>query len=523
MAKKYKPVVLAVLDGFGVNIGNPESTWKHAQMPVFREMEKFYPFTTLQASGISVGLPWGEEGNSEVGHLTMGAGKALYHHLPRIITSIHDGSFFQNRAFLDAANFVKKGNGKFHIMGLLSSGSVHAYIDHLYALLDFLLQQKLERVYLHLFTDGKDAPTTESALFLRQLEERLSGRYPFAKIASLTGRYFAMDRDENWERIEKVYKCLTSGEGEVFKRAPTYIEESYAKGVTDELIPPACLAGKAGRIESGDAVIFFNYREDSERELTSAFVSNDFSGFRRERIGNLFFVTMTEYDKRFPVEVAFPPMDVEWPLARVVSEAGLKQLHVAETEKYAHVTYFFNGGKETPYPGEERILIPSPKSARFDQTPEMSAAKITDTILENWDKYDFILANFSNGDMVGHTGDFNATVKAIEVLDFSVGRLLGKALEAGGVMIITADHGNAEEKVYSASGEKRTKHTANPVPFFVAGQDFKLAAERPDAQILSKYMEVKGVLTDVAPTIMNLMGLKKPGEMTGVDLLPKIQ
>ncbi|QQG42742.1 MAG: 2,3-bisphosphoglycerate-independent phosphoglycerate mutase [Candidatus Giovannonibacteria bacterium] len=523
MAKKYKPVVLAVLDGFGVNIGNPESTWKHAQMPTFRELEKFYPFTTLQASGISVGLPWGEEGNSEVGHLTMGAGKALYHHLPRIITSIHDGSFFQNRAFLDASDFVKKGKGKFHIMGLLSSGSVHAYVDHLYALLDFCLRQKLERVYLHLFTDGKDAPTTEAALFLKQLEERLAGRYPFAKIASVTGRYFAMDRDENWDRVEKFYKCLTSGGGAVFKSASAYVEEHYAKGITDELIPPASLGSKESRIESGDAVIFFNYREDSERELTSAFVSNNFSGFPREKLGNLFFVTMTEYDKRFPAEVAFPPLDVAWPLARVISEAGLRQLHAAETEKYAHVTYFFNGGKETPYSGEERILIPSPKSARFDQTPEMSAAKITDTILENWEKYDFILANFANGDMVGHTGNFNATVKAIEVLDFSVGRLLGKALEAGGAMIIAADHGNAEEKVYSSSGEKRTKHTANPVPIFAAGKDFKLGAERSDREIFSRYMEVKGLLTDIAPTILSLMGLKKPAEMTGVDLLPKMK
>ncbi|OGF49144.1 phosphoglycerate mutase (2,3-diphosphoglycerate-independent) [Candidatus Giovannonibacteria bacterium RIFCSPLOWO2_12_FULL_44_25] len=526
MAKKYKPVVLAVLDGFGVNISNPESTWKYAKMPTFRELEKLYPFTTLQASGISVGLPWGEEGNSEVGHLTIGAGKPLYHHLPRIITSIHNGSFFQNQAFLDAVNFVKRGNdetGKLHLMGLFSSGSVHAYPDHLYALLDFCSRQKLERVYLHLFTDGKDAPTKEAAAFVRQLEERIGVRYPFAKIATLSGRNFAMDRDENWDRIEKVYKCLTAGDCLKFKDAAEYAESSYAEEITDELIPPAASDKKDGRIEAGDAVIFYNYREDSVRELTSAFVSDDFSGFPREKINNLFFVTMTEYDKRFPVTVAFPPLDVSWPVTRVISEAGLLQLHIAETEKYAHITYFFNGGKETPYSGEERILVPSPRSAHFDQTPEMSAAKITDTILENILKYDFVLVNFANGDMVGHTGNFEATVKAIETVDFSIGRLASKILEVGGALIITADHGNAEEKAYSASGEKRTKHTANPVPLFVIAEDLKNKKPRPDVEIFSRYTETKGVLTDVAPTLLGIMGLKKPADMTGVDLLPKIR
>ena len=521
MAKKYKPVVLAILDGFGVNISNPESTWKHAQMPTFRELEKFYPFTTLQASGISVGLPWGEEGNSEVGHLTIGAGKALYHHLPRIITSIHDGSFFQNQAFLDSAQFVKNNKSKMHFMGLLSSGSVHAYIDHLYALLDFCQRQKLERVYLHLFTDGKDAPTKEAGLFLRQLDERISAKYSFAKIVSITGRYFAMDRDENWGRIEKTYKCFTLGDCPIFKNAADYVAESYAKNISDELIEPAHL--KEGRIESGDAVIFYNYREDSERELTSAFVSNNFTGFTRQKLTDLFFVTMTEYDKRFPVAVAFPPLDISSPLAKIISDAGMKQLRVAETEKYAHVTYFFNGGRETPYLGEERILIPSPRVARFDETPEMSAAKVTETVLENLRKYDFILVNFANGDMVGHTGNFDATVKAIEVLDFSAGRLVSGVLGAGGAMILAADHGNAEEKVYSASGERRTKHTANPAPFFVIANELKRKTPRPDGEIFSSYMEAKGVLADIAPTILNLIGLKQPTEMTGINLLPKIK
>jgi len=527
MAKKYKPVVLAVLDGFGVS-QSPESTWKHADMPTFRELEKFYPFTTLQASGIAVGLPWGEEGNSEVGHLTIGAGKTLFHHLPRIITSIQNGSFFKNQAFLDAAKFIKEGNGKLHLMGLLSSGSVHAYIDHLYALLEFAKRENINSVYLHLFTDGKDAPIKEAAEFLKQLEQRLAAQYPFAKIATISGRFFAMDRDDQWDRIEKMYKCLVGGECGSFASPSEYVKQSYGENITDEHIEPACRQTgrpnepKESRIEAGDAVIFYNFREDSVRELTSAFVSNSFSGFPREKLNNLFFVTMTEYEKSLPAEVAFPPLDINLPLAKVMEEAGLKQLHIAETEKYAHVTYFFNGGTEKPFAGEERMLITSPKVAHFDEAPEMSAAKITDAILENIEKYDFILVNFANGDMVGHTGNFNATVKAIETLDFAIGRLVSRTLEAGGAIIITADHGNAEEKVY-ASGDKRTKHTANPVPFFVVAQDLKSSRPKPDAEIAERYGKVLGVLSDIAPTILSLMDLRKPAEMTGVDLLKKIK
>ncbi len=521
MVKKYKPVVLAVLDGFGVS-QLPESTWKHADMPTFKELEKFYPFTTLQASGIAVGLPWGEEGNSEVGHLTIGAGKTLFHHLPRIITSIQNGSFFKNQAFLDAANFIKEGKGKLHLMGLFSSGSVHAYIDHLYALLEFAKLEGINSVYLHLFTDGKDTQTEEAAEFLKQLEQRLDTEYQFAKIATISGRFFAMDRDDHWDRIEKMYKCLVGGECGSFASPSEYVRKSYEKNITDERIEPAKIESGEGRIEAGDAVIFYNFREDSVRELASALVSNGFTGFPREKLNNLFFVTMTEYEKRLPVEAAFPPLDINWPLAKVVGEAGLKQLHIAETEKYAHVTYFFNGGTEKPFAGEERMLIASPKVGHFDEAPEMSAAKITDAILENVQKYDFILVNFANGDMVGHTGNFNATIKAIEALDFSLGLVVAKVLEIGGAIIITADHGNAEEKVY-ASGEKRTKHTSNPVPFFVVSRDLKSPSPKPEEEIAARYGKVLGVLSDIAPTTLSLMDLRKPAEMTGVDLLPKIK
>lgn len=490
-------------------------------MPTFHELEKFFPFTTLQASGTATGLPWGEEGNSEVGHLTIGAGRPIFHHLPRIIMSIHDKSFFSNQALLDAANFAKTNNGKFHIMGLASSGSVHAYVDHLYALLEFATEQKLEKVYLHLFTDGRDAPTKEGAKFITQLEERLKSQYPATKIASIMGRDFAMDRDGHWDRIEKTYKCLTDKSGNEFASASAYIEASYEKGITDEFIEPATLPGNEGKISDGDAVVFYNFREDSVRELTSVFVSDDFSSFPREKLKNIFFVTMTEYDSKFPAHVAFPPLDIPWPLARVISEAGLTQLHVAETDKYAHVTYFFNGGKETPFKGEDRILVPSPHIAHFDETPEMSIEGICEEILKAIPKYDFILANFANGDMVGHTGNLDATIKAIESIDKTIAKIYPEILKAGGAMIITADHGNAEEKIYTRSGEKRTKHSSNPVPMYMLAADLKSKEPKSDNEIKTRYAETKGVISDVAPTVLALMGLSKKDEMVGIDLLPK--
>ena len=521
MAKKHKPVLLLILDGFGVTT-SPESTWKYANMPTFHEIEKFFPFTALQASGTATGLPWGEEGNSEVGHLTIGAGRPIFHHLPRIIMSIHNGTFFQNPAFLDASNFAKKNNGKFHIVGLFSSGSVHAYVDHLYSLLDFASEQKLQKVYLHLFTDGRDAQAKEGAKFVRQLESRMISQYPSAKIWSIMGRFFVMDRDGNWDRIEKAYNCLSGNCKNTFNSATDYIAESYVRGVTDEFVEPASLAGEEGKIASGDAVIFYNFREDSMREIISAFVAENFSEFNRKKISNLFVVTMTEYAKNLPVKVAFPPLDIPWPLARTIAEAGLKQLHIAETEKYAHVTYFFNGGKEDPYQGEDRILVPSPRIAKFDEEPGMSTEKITDEILSDLTKYDFILANFANCDMVGHTGNQEATVKAIESIDMALAKIYPKTLEIGGAIVITSDHGNAEEKIYSQSGEKRTKHTLNPVPMYVLASELKSNTPKTEEEIRARYNEVKGVLSDVAPTTLALMDLPKKEEMTGINLLPKI-
>jgi 2,3-bisphosphoglycerate-independent phosphoglycerate mutase len=522
-------MVLLVLDGFGVNPKAIESPWKSASHPTFEEIEKFWPFTILQASGLAVGLPWREEGNSEVGHLTMGSGRVIYNHLPRIIISIQDCSFFKNDAFLTAVKKTKEQNSVLHFVGLFSSGSVHSYADHLYALLNLAKINGVQKTYLHLFTDGRDASVQEGAKFVQQLEERLDKLYPKIKIASLIGRHYAMDRDGNWDRIEKTYRMLVDGEAkETFNgRSPSqYLESSYKKGIFDENIEPAVLvngSGEAeGRIKSGDSVIFFNFREDSMREIVRAFSEEEFDNFKRKKLKNVLFVTMTEYEKRLPVLVAFPPFDVSRPLARVISDAGLKQLHIAETEKYAHVTYFFNGGKEIPFPGEERILIPSPKTEHFDSTPEMSAEKVTNSVIDALGKYDFILANFANADLVGHTGNFSSTVEAFQVLDFSVGKIIPKVLEIGGAIVITGDHGNAEEKIYQFSGEKKTKHTINPVPFYLITADLRRKNSRSERDILKIYSNIAGVLTDVAPTILELMGLKKPEEMTGISLIDKL-
>lgn len=531
MAEDYKtkiniprrPVVLVILDGFGVNIKAPESTMRYAKRPTLETMEKFWPFTVLQASGIAVGLPWGKEGNSEVGHLTMGSGKVIFHHLPRIITAIQDGSFFENEALKKASGHVKEKNKAMHFMGLFSSGSVHAYVDHLYALLEFAKKEGLQKVYLHLFGDGRDAPVREMAKFLRQLEQRIEKQYPFAKIASVIGRDFSMDRDEDWKEIEVAYRLFVESKGNSYKAASIYVEDQYKKGTNDEFIEPAYLSDEnnqpIGRIEDGDAVVFYNYRADSARELTQSFIFEDFDKFKRPFLKELVFVTMTEYHKTYPALVSFPPLDIAWPLARIISHAGLKQVHIAETDKYAHVTYFFNGGKEKAYPGEDRILVPSPEVANFDEVPEMSADKVTDAIIDCLGKYDVIIANFANTDMVGHTGNFSASIKAIEVVDFSIGKIIPKVLEAGGVLIVTADHGNVEEKVYQQTGERRTEHTANPVPFYLVAEEIKSDTPREEADIVNKYKKTEGVLTDISPTIVEILGLAKPPEMTGKSLL----
>ena len=515
-----------ILDGFGVNPNLPDSTWKQARRPTMEDLEKFYPFTTLQASGPAVGLAWQESGNSEVGHLTIGSGRVIYTHLPRIIVAIQDGSFFENEALIKAAQHVKKNNSTLHFMGLFSTGSVHAYAEHVYALLDFAKKQEVPRVYLHLFTDGRDAPPEEAAGFFRKFSEVVLLKYPFAQITSVVGRHFAMDRDANWEQIEVAYNLVINGNGEPFDDAANHIEKQYAAGVTDEFINPGFLKDSAGnpvgRIQENDAVIFFNFREDSARELTEAFTSNSFDRFGITKIPNLLFVTMTKYSDKFTAEVAFPTLDVSRPLGRIIADAGLKQLHVAETEKYAHITYFFNGGEERPFPNEDRKLIPSPKHARYDEHPEMAARSVAEAVVTGIGEYDFILANLANTDMVGHTGNFEATVRAIEYVDEALGLIIPGALAAGGAVIVTSDHGNAEEKRYSETGRMRTKHTVNPVPFWFVAKEAKHQNVLGSSDIKSQYSKTEGVLSDIAPTILELMNLKKPEEMNGLSLLPKL-
>lgn len=524
---RHKPVVLLILDGVGVNTTDRETPFVAARMPMWHEMESYWPFTTLRASGVAVGLPWGEEGNSEVGHLTIGSGRVMYHHLPRIITAIHDGTFFTNDAFVRAAAYTKEKQSTLHLLGLFSTGSVHAYIDHLYALLDFAERSGVEDVCLHLFTDGRDSPPDEALFYLRHLQERMREKYPHARIVSLLGRHFAMDRDSNWDRVETAYNLLTQGKGETFTDPSAYLQHSYKESVFDEFVKPACLVdddGKPeGRIKPGDSVIFYNFREDSEREMVEAFLSNEYKHFDRKKVNDLFFVTMTEYDSVFPAVVAFPPIDIDHPLAEIISRADMKQIHIAETEKYAHVTYFFNGGKEKPYKGEERVLIPSVQTSHFNDMPTMSITEVTKAVIGAIPEYDFIVANFANGDMVGHTGDFDATIKAFEALDRALGEIIPQVIKAGGAVIVTADHGNAEEKRYHITAEPRTKHTTNPVPCFLVTEELRLHEPRSVEEVRRKYDLVEGVLTDVAPTILELLDLPKPADMIGVSLMEKLK
>ena len=527
MNKDYRPVILVIIDGFGVPEEKSISTWEAAKQPNFAEMEKHFPFTTLQASGIAVGLPWGESGNSEVGHLTIGAGKTIHNYLPRISSAIKDGSFFQNEAFVKSIGHIKKTSGQLHFMGLYSTGTVHAYFEHLQALLDLAKQNNLP-AYLHLFTDGKDAYKKEGGDFYAELEKNLAGNYPDIKIASIIGRGYAMDRNGDWEKTRKAYELFTEGKGNSFYSASEYIKSNYAKDLNDDAVEAGVVSNKEGRIKGGDSVIVFNFREDSIRQLTQSFVDDTFQFFPRKKLENLFFTTMTEYDKSLSCfsggtcPAAFKSAEIENPLAKIISAAGLKQLHIAETEKYAHITYFLNGGAEASFEGEDRILVPSPSGGHYELSPEMSADKITENVLENLRKYHFIAVNFANADMVGHTGDFEATAKAIEKIDECIGKITSKVLELGGVTVITSDHGNAEEKIYKFSGENKTKHSLNPVPFFLIGNDFKRNKELSGGEVDQKYKEATGTLSDIAPTVLELLGLETPPEMTGKSLIGRI-
>lgn len=513
----YKPIVLVILDGYGRGPENAANAIFKAKKPNIDFIEKNFPMTNLQASGIAVGLPWGEEGNSEVGHLNLGGGRIVYQYLPRITFAIRDGSFFKNPELLGAAEHVKKNGSSLHIIGLISQGNVHSYIDHLYALLDFAKNEDLKNVYIHAFTDGRDSPPKDSLTFYEKIKNKLLKEYPFAKIADLIGRYFALDRDNNWDRTEKTYRLLTESRGEIYGDVSTAIKSDYDKNVTDEFIEPKVMGKEP--IKNNDAVVFLNFREDSARQLTGAFVLEDFKEFERKKIDNLYFVTMTRYEKDLPTHILFEPLTIDNSLAKLISDAGKLQIHITETEKYAHVTYFFNGGIESPFKGEERLLIPSKIYSNFADNPTMSAYEVTEKVVESVEskKYDFIVVNYANPDMIGHTGDFKAVTKAIEIVDDKIGQIMEAILKNNGVLIITADHGNADEKINLLTGAPLTEHSLNPVPFYLVGNDFKREKSQEDIEV-SK-LEVSGILADVAPTILELMELPQPPEMTGKSLL----
>jgi 2,3-bisphosphoglycerate-independent phosphoglycerate mutase len=475
-------------------------------------LARTYPSARISISGLDVGLPEGQMGNSEVGHMHLGAGRVVYQDLTLIHRAIDDGSFFSNPAILKALAAVKKSGGRLHLMGLLGDGGVHSHQRHLEALIELARREEIKATFLHLFLDGRDTPPKSGEGFLRALSAKLKP-YPAAKIATLSGRYYGMDRDERWDRTEKAYLAITEGAGTRARSAEEAIRNSYRNGVTDEFVLPTVIepAMPEGALRDGDAVIFFNFRADRARQMTRALNERDFKEFRRGRkIALSAFVTMTEYDKSFQLPVAFPPRDLKNIVGEIASRHGIHQLRIAETEKYAHVTYFFNGGLESKFPLEERILIPSAKDVpTYDLKPEMSAREITGSLVEQIEaeRYGLVILNYANADMVGHTGNYEATVRACEVVDECIGKVVEAALGHKGRAIITADHGNAEQMIDYETGEIHTAHTSNPVPVILV--DERLKSVRLGA----------GKAIDVAPTILELFGLLKPQEMTGKSLI----
>ena len=522
-----KKIILVVLDGWGISSEASGNAIARASTPNIDKFISFYPSTVLQASGMAVGLPWGEMGNSEVGHMILGAGKILYQNLPKVSLSIQEGGFFKNRVLMETINHAIKNNSTIHVMGLIGDGGVHSHSDHLYAILESLKMNKIDskKVCIHIFTDGRDTNPRSAVNFVADLQKNIKEENWPGRIVSIVGRYYAMDRNGNWDRTKMAYYCLVNAVGNKENDAIQALKKSYENDITDEFIKPTLIVDEGNSLNSikeNDAVIFFNIREDRARQLTRSFVIDDFKDFDRGgRLSGVKFTTMMEYEEGLDASVIFPPENIEYPLGRILSEAGAKQLRIAETEKYAHVTYFFNGGKEEPFLNEFRVLIPSPSVAEYDQTPEMSAEMITDQVVQGIasDQFDFILINYANADMVGHTGNFDAAVSAVEFLDKCLGRLYEVALNNNATLLITADHGNAERMFDSKTGEKVTEHTINPVPFIMV--DNKNKFDEPKENKLSS--EVGGMLVDVAPTILEILDIKKPQDMTGISLLDSLE
>ena len=501
-----KPVVLCIMDGFGIREASEGNAIAAAKTPNLTKFFTENPFTTIGASGLDVGLPDGQMGNSEVGHTNIGAGRVVYQMLVKISKSITDGDFFDIECLKNAVENCKKNNSALHLIGLLSDGGVHSHIEHLYGLLEMAKRNRLEKVFVHCLMDGRDVSTTSGAGFIRDLESKME-ELGVGKVATIMGRYYAMDRDFAWERVEKAYAAMVYGEGIETDDAVKAMGESYTNDITDEFIIPT-VVDKNGMIKAGDSVVSFNFRPDRARQFTRAFVDPEFNGFERKNgYFPVNYVCMTQYDETMPnVSVAFPPEELTMTLGEYLSKKGLTQLRIAETQKYAHVTFFFNGGEEKTFEGEDRTLIQSPDVPTFDLKPEMSAYPVCDAVCDKIrsGKYDAVILNFANCDMVGHTGIFNAAVAAVEAVDTCVGRVVDATTEMGGAVIITADHGNADY-MFNEKGEPFTPHTTNPVPFCVVGYPCKL--------------KEGGRLADIAPSMLKLLGLDQPAEMTGESLI----
>ena len=505
-----KLTMLMILDGFGNNPNKNGNAIEMAEMPNINKLKKICPMTEIYTSGLAVGLPEGQMGNSEVGHTNIGAGRVVYQELTRITKTIEDGDFFSIPEFTEAIENCKKNNSKLHIMGLLSDGGVHSHIRHLYALLELAKRKDFENVFIHCFLDGRDTPPASAETYIMKLNEKIQEK-GVGKIATISGRFYSMDRDKRWERVKKSYDMLVNGIGNKATSAIAAIENSYQKEVFDEFVEPTIICNEeepVAKIEKNDSVIFFNFRPDRAREITRTLVDKEFEAFETKKDLNLYYVCFTQYDEEMPnVKIAFKPTALKNTFGEYISNKGLTQLRIAETEKYAHVTFFFNGGEEKQYKGEDRILVPSPKVETYDMKPEMSAYEVTEKVVEaiNSEKYDSIILNFANPDMVGHTGNQEAAEKAIEAVDECVGKIVDALSKHNGKALITADHGNSEQMIDYKTGEPFTSHTTNPVPLILYGMD--------DVKLKN------GKLADLAPTMLDMMGLEKPAEMTGESLL----
>ena len=500
-----------ILDGFGKNENKEGNAVALANTPTIDELMKSNPTTTIYTSGLAVGLPEGQMGNPEVGHTNIGAGRIVYQELTRITKSIEEGEFFSNEELCNAIENCIKNNSKLHILGLLSDGGVHSHIRHLFAILELAKRKGLEDVYVHCFLDGRDTPPASAESYLLKLEEKMREK-EIGKIATLSGRFYAMDRDKRWQRIQKAYNAMVNGIGEKANSVEMAIESSYQKEIFDEFVEPTIICNgetPIATIEDGDSVIFYNFRPDRAREITRAMVDKEFKDFETKKM-NLYFVCFTQYDATMPnVHVAFKPNELKNTFGEYISRQGLTQLRIAETEKYAHVTFFFNGGNEKQYKGEDRILVPSPKVQTYDMKPEMSAYEVTEKVVEQIKakKYNSIILNFANPDMVGHTGSLEAAIKAVEAIDECVEKIVEAVKEVEGVLLMTADHGNAEQMIDYKTGEPHTAHTTNPVPLVLYGMENVKLKE--------------GKLADLAPTMLDIMGLEKPHEMSGESLIER--